>query len=697
MNHLSLEKSPYLLQHAYNPVDWYPWGEEAFRKAKSEDKPIFLSIGYSTCHWCHVMAHESFEDPKVAQLMNDIFVPIKVDREERPDIDKIYMTVCQIMNNSGGWPLTIMMTPDKKPFFAGTYFPKETRFGRIGLIDLIKKINELWSTQKTELINSSERITYALQDVSLESPGESLNKTTLEKAYTQLESQFDDESGGFGLAPKFPSPHNLLFLLRIYKRENNLKALHMVEKTLQEMRKGGIFDHIGYGFHRYSTDKRWLVPHFEKMLYDNALLAMAYIETYQATKKLEYKQTAEQIFEYILRDMVSPEGAFYSAEDADSEGEEGKFYTLDAAVIEQLNSILSPEDIKLFELVYNIKPNGNYLEEATGKNTGKNIPYLTHTLEKIAEKQNIDLEELNNKVQKIRDELFKLRENRIRPHLDDKILTDWNSLMIAALAKGAYVFGEVRYKDAAENALKFLLENLIDKNGDLLHRFREGSAEINAFLDDYSFLIWALIELYEVTFDSEYLLQAINLEEKQIELFWDKEVGGFYFSAENEKDLLARQKEVYDGALPSGNSVAMLNLLRLFQITGDPIYYTKADEISRVFAENVKISPSAYTFLMIAVDFAIGPSFSLVISGDSGEKDTVKMLNSIKNEFLPNKTLLHRATEQNPPPIDKIANYVEFFDKHLDKATAYVCVNRTCKPPTNEVEKMIEYLNPTRK
>ena len=697
MNHLSLEKSPYLLQHAYNPVDWYPWGEEAFKKAKLEDKPIFLSIGYSTCHWCHVMAHESFEDPDVAQLMNDIFVPIKVDREERPDIDKIYMTVCQIMNNSGGWPLTIIMTPDKKPFFAGTYFPKETRFGRIGLIDLIKKINELWSTQKTELINSSERITYALQDVSLESPGESLNKITLEKAYTQLESQFDDESGGFGLAPKFPSPHNLLFLLRIYKRENNVKALHMVEKTLQEMRKGGIFDHIGYGFHRYSTDKRWLVPHFEKMLYDNALLAMAYTETYQATKNLEFKQTAEQIFEYILRDMISPEGAFYSAEDADSEGEEGKFYTLDAAVIEQLNSILSPEDIKLFELVYNIKPNGNYLEEATGKNTGKNIPYLTHTLEKIAEKQNIDLEELNNKVKKIRDELFKLRENRKRPHLDDKILTDWNSLMIAALAKGAYVFGEVRYKDAAENALKFLLENLKDENGDLLHRFREGSAEIKAFLDDYSFLIWALIELYEVTFDSEYLLQAINLEEKQIELFWDKEIGGFYFSAENEKDLLARQKEVYDGALPSGNSVAMLNLLRLFQITGDPKYHTKADEISRVFAENVKISPSAHTFLMMAVDFAIGPSFSLVISGDSGETDTVKMLNSIKNEFLPNKTLLHRATEQNPPSIDKIANYVEFFDKHLDKATAYVCVNKTCKPPTNEVDKMIEYLNPTRK
>jgi uncharacterized protein YyaL (SSP411 family) len=694
MNHLSSEKSPYLLQHADNPVDWYPWGEEAFKKAKSEGKPIFLSIGYSTCHWCHVMAHESFEDPKVAQLMNDIFVSIKVDREERPDIDKIYMTVCQIMNNSGGWPLTIIMTPDKKPFFAGTYFPKETRFGRMGLVELIKKINELWNTQKTELINSSERITYALQDVSLESPGESLNKKTLEKAYTQLESQFDDENGGFGLAPKFPSPHNLLFLLRIYKRENNLKALYMVEKTLQEMRKGGIFDQIGYGFHRYSTDKRWLVPHFEKMLYDNALLAMAYTEAYQATKKSEYKQTAEQIFEYILRDMISPEGAFYSAEDADSAGEEGKFYTW--VLMEELNPKLNPEDLKLFELVYNIKPNGNYLEESTGKYSGKNILHLTNTLEKIAEKQNINLEELKRNIKRIRNELFKLRETKIRPHLDDKILTDWNSLMIAALAKGAYVFGEEKYKVVAEKAIRFLLENLKDENGDLLHRFRAGSAEIKAFLDDYSFLIWALIELYEVTLNSEYLLQAINLEEMQIKLFWDKEVGGFYFSDENNKDLLTRQKEIYDGALPSGNSVSMLNLLRLYQITGNPEYETKADEISRVFAENVKISPSAHSFLMIAVDFAIGPTFSLVISGDSGEKDTIKMLNSIKDEYLPNKTLLHRATEQDPPSIDKIANYVGFFDKCLDKATAYVCVNKTCKPPTNEIDKMLEYLNPIR-
>ena len=693
MNHLSSEKSPYLLQHADNPVDWYPWGEKAFQKAKSENKPILLSIGYSTCHWCHVMAHESFEDPEVAQLMNDVFVSIKVDREERPDIDKIYMTVCQIMNNSGGWPLTIIMTPDKKPFFAGTYFPKETRFGRIGLVDLTKKINELWNNQRNELINSSERIVYALQDLSLESPGESLNTKTLEKAYSQLKSQFDDQNGGFGLAPKFPSPHNLLFLLRIYKRENNLKALAMVEKTLQEMRKGGIFDQVGYGFHRYSTDKKWLVPHFEKMLYDNALLAIAYTEAYQATKNKEYEKTAEQIFEYILRDMTTPEGAFFSAEDADSEGEEGKFYTW---TFEELNSILEPAEIKLSELVYNVKSNGNFLDESTGKSTGKNILHLTQELENIAEDLNISIKDLRNKIEIVREKLFKSRESRIRPHLDDKILADWNSLMIAALAKGAYVFGKEKYKKAAQNAMKFILENFIDDKGILLHRYRDGYAEIKGFVDDYSFLIWALIELYEATLDIKYLTNAIDWSEKQIESFWDKEIGGFYFTNEVSEDLITRQKEIYDGALPSGNSVAMLNLLRLFQITGDSKYEVKADEISRVFAESVKINPSAHSYLMIAVDFAVGPTFSVIISGDSGEMDTIKMLNSIRNEFLPNKTLLHRATEQDPPSIDKFARYAEFFDKYLNKATAYVCVNKTCKPPTNEIEKMIEYMNPAR-
>ncbi len=692
-NRLKKEKSPYLLQHAKNPVEWYPWGEEAFKKSKEEDKPIFLSIGYSTCHWCHVMAHESFENQEVAKLMNDVFVSIKVDREERPDIDKIYMTACQIMNNSGGWPLTILMTHDKKPFFAGTYFPKETRFGRIGLIDLILKVKDLWNNQRKELINSSERITNALQDITVESPGNSLNEKTLEKAYLQLKTRFDEEYGGFGSSPKFPTPHNLLFLLRVYKRDNNLEALKMVETTLNRMRKGGMYDHVGYGFHRYSTDRQWLVPHFEKMLYDNALLAFAYIEAFQATQKSQYKETAEEIFTYVMRDMISPEGAFYSAEDADSEGEEGKFNTWRTI---DLDSILNHEEMELFASIYNIKEGGNYLEESTRKYTGKNIPHLTENLDSLAEKKNLSLDELKEKLEAIRIKVFQSREKRIRPHIDDKILTDWNGLMIAALAKGGYVFNEKKYVDAAEKAMKFILENLKDDRDHLLHRFRENSADIGAFIDDYSFLIWALLELYEVTFDTHFLKQAINLIDIQNNQFWDDHIGGFYFTAKDGEDLITRQKEIYDGAIPSGNSVSMLNLLRLSQITGDQEYERKADIISRVFAENVRNNPSAHAFLMIAVDFAVGPTYSLVISGDTGKKDTIKLLESIRKVFLPNKTLMHRATEQNIPPIDEIADYVVFFDKYLDKATAYVCINKTCKPPTNKIEKMIEYLNPGR-
>ncbi len=692
-NKLINQKSPYLLQHAKNPVDWYPWGEEAFKKAKEEDKPIFLSIGYSTCHWCHVMAHESFEDLEVANLMNDIFVSIKVDREERPDIDKIYMTVCQIMNNSGGWPLTILITHDKKPFFAGTYFPKETRFGRIGLKELILKVKDLWNNQRKDLIDSSERIINALQDITLESPGNSLNEKDIEKAYVQLKTRFDKEYGGFGSSPKFPTPHNLLFLLRIYKRENNSEALRMVETTLSEMRKGGIYDHIGYGFHRYSTDRQWLVPHFEKMLYDNALLAFAYIEAFQATRKSQYKETAEEIFKYVLRDMISPEGAFYSAEDADSEGEEGKFYTWQ---MKDLDSILNREEMVLFTSIYNIKETGNYLEESTRKHTGKNITHLTENLNSLAEKNNLSIEDFKKKIDNVRIKVFQSREKRIRPHLDDKILTDWNGLMIAALAKGGYVFNEKKYIDIAEKAMKFILENLKDKKGFLLHRFRENSAEIEAYLDDYSFLVWALLELYESTFNTNYLKEAIKVINIQIDQFWDDNIGGFYFTAKQGEDLITRQKEIYDGAIPSGNSVSMLNLLRLSQITGDQEYERKADIISRVFAESVRNNPSAHTFLMLAVDFAIGPTYSLVISGDTGKEDTLKLLESIRKQFLPNKTLIYRATEQENPPIDEIVDYIIFFYKYLDKATAYICINKTCKPPTNEIDKMFEYLNPLR-
>jgi uncharacterized protein YyaL (SSP411 family) len=679
-NKLITEKSPYLLQHANNPVEWYPWGEEAFDKAKSEDKPIFLSIGYSTCHWCHVMAHESFEDSSVAKFMNETFVSIKVDREERPDIDKIYMTVCQLMTGSGGWPLTIVMTPDKKPFFAGTYFPKESRFGRIGIIDLIKRIDSLWKNERKQLLDSSEKIMVALQDVNSESPGSSLTKSVLNSTYSQLSARFDKKNGGFGTAPKFPTPHNLLFILRYWKRTGDDNALSMVEKTLKQMRMGGIYDQIGFGFHRYSTDSDWLVPHFEKMLYDQALLTLAYLETYQATNKKEYANTAEEIMMYVLRDMTSPEGAFYSAEDADSEGEEGKFYVWSKKEIEE---ILGADKAESFSKLYNVNIVGNFLDEATKIKTGKNILHLQFGSTNTS---NFDLEST-------RKQIFEVREKRIRPHKDDKVLTDWNGLMIAAFAKAGYILNEPKYIQVAEKAVNFILNQMKNPNGRLLHRYREGGADILAFLDDYAFLIWGLINLYEATFNTLYLKKAVELTEEQLELFWDNLIGAFFFTAEDAESLLTRQKETYDGAIPSGNSVAMLNLLRLAQLTGNDNYEKKADYLGRVFAENVRANPVAHSLMMVAVDYAVGPTYSLVIAGDTGNEDTNSMLDEIRKQFLPNKSLIFRPTEKSNQEIDNLSNFIQFFDKYEGKATAYVCINKTCKAPTNDINKALEYLN----
>jgi len=690
-NKLINEKSPYLLQHAKNPVDWYPWGDEAFQKAKSEDKPIFLSIGYSTCHWCHVMEAESFENEQVAELINKTFVSIKVDREERPDIDKIYMSVCQLMTNSGGWPLTILMTPDKKPFFAGTYFPRETRFGRIGLIDLINRVKTLWNNNRKELLESSEKITFALKDMTQESPGQILNEKALKTAYNQLKARFDEKNGGFGNAPKFPAPHNLLFLLRVWKRTGDKDALNIVEKTLNAMRRGGIYDHIGFGFHRYSTDSHWLVPHFEKMLYDQALLALTYLEAFQATRKEDYKNTAKEILEYVLRDMTAPEGGFYSAEDADSEGVEGKFYIWTKDEIEHL---LGNDEADLFMKLYNVVDEGNYLEEASREKTGKNILHLKPSLDEISKDTIISINQSNNSVNFMRNLLFKARNERIKPHKDDKILVDWNGLMIAAFSYAGYVLNESKYTSAAKKTVKFIFENMVTSENSLLHRFRDGEADIPAFLDDYAFLIWGLINLYESTFEIEYLKKAIELNDILIEKFWDFNIGGFFFTTGDSEDLLTRQKEIYDGAIPSGNSVQMLNLLRLYQITGDGDFEKKAEIISKLFAENVRASPSAYTFLMIAVDYAVGPSYSLVIAGDTEKEDTLFMIKSFKTKYLPNKSLIFRPTDEDYPLIDKLSNFVQFFDKFGDKATAYVCINKTCKAPTNHIEKALEYLKP---
>ncbi|MFX1586808.1 MAG: thioredoxin domain-containing protein, partial [Promethearchaeota archaeon] len=617
------------------------------------------------------------------QLMNDTFISIKVDREERPDIDKIYMTVCQMMTGSGGWPLTILLTPDKKPFFAGTYFPKESKFGRIGLIDLIKRVKTLWINNKDELLESAEKITSSLQNLSQESPGNTFNKRILKKTYNQLLSQFDSEKGGFSESPKFPTPHNLLFLLRYWKRTKEQHAIEMVEKTLQEIRKGGIYDHIGFGIHRYSTDRNWFVPHFEKMLYDQALIALAYIEAFQATRKDIYKRTAEEIFEYVIRDMTSPKGGFYSAEDADSEGEEGKFYIWSKT---ELEKVLDQKEIELIINTYNITESGNYLEEATGKKTSKNILHLNQI-------QIIEQEDQYLKLEAIRQKLFNHREKRVHPHRDDKILTDWNGLMIAALAKGAKAFSNPKYVKIAQNATDFILHNLKKEDGELLHRYREGTAEIEGFLSDYAFFIWGLLELFEATFNNKYLKIALKLNEFLLKHFWDDHIGGFYFTSESNEELLTRQKEIYDGAIPSGNSVSMLNLLRLSYITGDQTLEEKADILSRVFTKKLEASPLAYTQFMVAADFAVGPTYSLVIAGNSNSKDTLNILQAVENEYLPNKVLLLRKMEQENPDIDKFSNFVQFFDNKDNKATAYVCINKTCKPPSHQIDKILEYLD----
>ncbi len=689
-NRLIHEKSPYLLQHAENPVDWYAWEPEAFEKARKENKPIFLSIGYSTCHWCHVMAHESFEDPEVARLMNEVFVCIKVDREERPDIDNIYMRVCQMMTGSGGWPLTILMTPDKKPFFAGTYIPRESHHGRLGMLDLVPRIKEVWDTQHADILKSADQITASLNQLSQGSTGDELDKSTLKTAYEQLSSRFSEQYGGFGNAPKFPSPQNLLFLLRYWQSTNDEKALRMVVKTLQSMQEGGIYDHIGFGFHRYSTDSHWLVPHFEKMLYDQAMLAMAYIEAYQATGKKELEETAKKIFTYVLRDMTDSKGGFYSAEDADSEGVEGKFYVWTE---DEIRKVLKGEEADLIINVYNIDKTGNFRDEASVENTGANILHLEKTLTEIAFKNKTSVDELKERVEAARQKLFTARNKRIHPHKDDKILTDWNGLMIAALAKGAQVCNEPEYADAAKRAADFILTDMRRPDGRILHRYRDGHAAILANVDDYAFLIWGLLELYETVFDVHYLQTALNLNSEMIRYFWDEQNGGFYFTADDAEELIVRQKDIYDGAIPSGNSVAVLNLFRLARITANSDLEDKANKIMLAFSKDVKSEPFGYTQMMVGLDFGIGPSYEIVIVGNPEAKDTKEMLNFLRKHFVPNKVVLLRPSDQEEPDIIRLAKFTEYQSSFDGKATAYVCLDYACKMPTTDTEEMLKLLN----
>ncbi len=683
-NRLIREKSPYLLQHAENPVDWFPWGEEAFRKAREGDRPIFLSIGYATCHWCHVMAHESFEDEDVSRLLNDSFVSIKLDREERPDIDQVYMSVCQVLTGQGGWPLTIFMTPDKVPFFAGTYFPQKGRPGLIGFADLLSRIANLWRTNREALLKSGRQVLHLLQpEAPPAGPEPVLDEEVLEKAFDHFARVFDEENGGFGKAPKFPTPHHLTFLLRWQHRSRDAEAARIVEKTLDAMRRGGIFDQIGYGFHRYSVDEFWLVPHFEKMLYDQALLAIAYIEAYQALGKPKFARTAEEIFSYVLRDMTSPEGAFYSAEDADSEGEEGLFYIWTPG---EVKKALGAEPGEIFCRAYGITPEGNF-------ENGRSIAYGAVTLDRLAAETGRNARELADSLEKARELLFATRARRVHPLKDDKVLTAWNGLMISALALGGAVLSEPAYARAAREAAEFVITRLYNSaTGLLLRRYRAGEAAINGFLEDYSFFVRALLDLYETGFDRAHFELALGLTEKMRELFEDSAGGGFFGTAAGDNTLVMRIKEDYDGAEPSGNSVAILNLLRLARMTGRADLRDSAEHAVRAFASRLVDAPGGLPQMLAACEFLLAPPREIVIVGERSAPDTEALLGILAARFVPNKVVLLVEGEDTRRALSAYLPSIRDMGKLNGKASAYVCENYSCRLPVSEPAQLAELL-----
>lgn len=677
-NRLINEKSPYLLQHAYNPVDWYSWNEEAFEKSKTEDKPIFLSIGYSTCHWCHVMEKESFEDFTVADLINKYFIPIKVDREERPDIDTIYMSVCQLMTGSGGWPLTVILTPDKKPFFAGTYFPKESRYGRVGMLDLIPRIASVWQSKRDEILNSANEITNAINKSNINSD-DNIDENVFIKTFDIFNNKYDSKMGGFGNAPKFPTPHILTFLLKYfhYKKEN--KALEMVSKTLTEMRLGGIYDHVGFGFHRYSTDKNWLVPHFEKMLYDQAMLIITYSEAYQITKKELFKITVEETIEYILRDMTSPEGGFYSAEDADSEGEEGKFYLWKN---EEIKNILSENDADFILNSFNCIKTGNWNDPFHSGSTETNIFHLKN--EKLFNDKSLWYKWLE-----IRKILFEERKKRIHPYKDDKILTDWNGLMIAALSVAGKVFNSNKFIEAAEKSVQFINKYLTDKDGYLLHRYRDNESGLPASIEDYSFLIFGLLELFEANQNIIYLKHAIQLHSIQKILFWDNENGGYYFTPNNGEELIVRPKESYDGAAPSGNSISLLNAIKLFKITHDIKYKNEAVLIIKIFSGNINQYPHGHTQFLQGIHNLYEDSVEIIVTAKENNKELKNFISIVNQNYIPNKTLL--AIFHNSELFETLPDLLVY--KNKEDLLIYVCKNFVCNTPVNNFEEAINLLN----
>jgi uncharacterized protein YyaL (SSP411 family) len=674
-NRLAREKSPYLLQHQFNPVDWQAWGEEAFSQARQENKPIFLSIGYSTCHWCHVMERESFESPDIAKFLNEHFVSIKVDREERPDVDKIYMTFVQSTTGSGGWPLNVFLTPELKPFFGGTYFPPDNKYGRGSFIQVLKQVSEIWQSRRAEIAASADEIHARLEAATANTAASNLVLTAevLRRAGSLFKQAYDPTHGGFGGAPKFPQPSQPQFLLRYAKRFKDDEANRMVLHTCDQMAAGGINDQLGGGFARYSVDAEWLVPHFEKMLYDNAQLTELYLDAFLVSGDLHHADVARDILNYVLRDMTHPEGGFYSAEDADSEGHEGKFYCWTR---EDLSKLLSPAEFKVAERYFGVTAEGNFVDHSHPTPLPKqNVLSVAHP--KLSGSEQAALASAKKK-------MFDARSKRVRPHLDDKILASWNGLMLGAMARASVVLADDVYKKAAEKNLSFLQSKLWDaKTKTLFHRWRDGERDSVQLLEAYAFLLSGVLDLYEATLDERHLQFAVDLADTMLGKFYDSEHGGFWQSAGGATDLILRVKEDYDGAEPSGNSVAIMDLLRLGKITERREFTEAAEKSLRLFGDRLRQLPQAVPFMLQALDFWIEEPRRALVTGAPAKSDTQSLLRAVHGVYQPNKVVLGTAG-----PVEPFAKTLPVKDGPL----AYICTGTACQPPTKDAEKIKELL-----
>jgi uncharacterized protein YyaL (SSP411 family) len=701
-NRLIHEKSPYLLQHSHNPVDWYPWGKEAFDKAKKENKPIFLSVGYSTCHWCHVMERESFESEKIAKLMNDNFVNIKVDREERPDIDQVYMTFVQATTGSGGWPMTVFLTPDLKPFFGGTYFPPQDKWGQPGLTRVLNKILDAWKTDRERIVASSDKIISQLQSaVAISGGSEKVSDSVARKAYDQFASQFDAKFGGFGGAPKFPRPVTLNFLFDFYGNDpvskEGKRALEMSILTLRKMAEGGIHDHIGGGFHRYSTDKFWHVPHFEKMLYDQAQLAIAYLNAFQITRDSLFEKTARNILDYVRRDMTSKEGGFYSAEDADSLIEQGKTDHAEGAFYvwskDEIDRLLGADRAKVFDYHFGVEANGNAPEDPQGEFKNKNILIQRHDVTNTARKFSLTKEKAEQLLGEGRKILLDARAKRPRPARDDKIVTAWNGLMISAFARAAQLLDDPWYLEAANKAADFVAQQLYRAETNTLTRsYREGASEVNGFASDYAFLIQGLLDLYETSFDVGRLEWAMKLQQRQDELFRDSKDGGYFSTSGKDSDVLLRMKEADDTAEPSPNSVTALNLLRVGYMLDQNEARQHAEGTLKIFAKQLEAAPSSMPQMLVALSWSRSKPKQVVIAGKADNAATQAMLREVHRHFVPHEVLILADGGSGQQFFADRVEFMKSVDRIDNKPTAYVCENFVCQLPTTDVKKLAELL-----